>query len=39
VLGVFRIGDGGGSAFRYHEFRRACAELGIAHQFTRAYRP
>ncbi|WP_330995845.1 integrase core domain-containing protein [Burkholderia territorii] len=28
-----------GSAFRSHEFARACQELGIRHKFTRAYRP
>jgi transposase InsO family protein len=28
-----------GSAFRSKDFARACKALGIAHQFTRAYRP
>jgi transposase InsO family protein len=28
-----------GSAFRSHDFRRACAQLGLKQRFTRAYRP
>jgi transposase InsO family protein len=36
---VRRLLTDNGSAFRSHEFRRACVELGIAQRFTRAYRP
>ncbi|MCW5177803.1 integrase core domain-containing protein, partial [Burkholderia cenocepacia] len=36
---VRRLLTDNGSAFRSHEFARACQELGIRHKFTRAYRP
>ena len=36
---VKRLLTDNGAAFRSREFARACAELGIRHQFTRAYRP
>lgn len=40
-LGVVikRLLTDNGSAFRSKAFRAACAELGIRHKFTRAYRP
>ena len=28
-----------GSAFRSHDFRKACDQLGVVHRFTRPYRP
>ncbi len=36
---VRRLLTDNGSAFRSHEFARACQELGIRHKFTRPYRP
>ena len=36
---VKRLLTDNGSAFRSKLFRQACAELGIQHRFTRAYRP
>lgn len=36
---ILRLLTDNGSAFRSHDFRHACAELGITHKFTRAYRP
>lgn len=36
---VKRLLTDNGAAFRSREFARACRELGIKHQFTRAYRP
>jgi len=36
---VCRVLTDNGSAFRSRDFAGACAELGIAHKFTRAYRP
>jgi transposase InsO family protein len=41
ALGVTikRLLTDNGSAFRSHEFARACRDLGIKHRFTRAYRP
>ena len=36
---VRRLLTDNGSAFRSHEFARACEQLGIVHKFTRAYRP
>ena len=38
-VSVQRLLTDNGSAFRSHDFRRVCAELGITHKFTRAYRP
>lgn len=36
---VHRVLTDNGSAFRSRQFAQACAELGIRHKFTRAYRP
>jgi transposase InsO family protein len=36
---VRRVLTDNGSAFRSRDFASACAELGIKHKFTRAYRP
>ncbi|WP_417067108.1 IS481 family transposase [Niveibacterium terrae] len=36
---IQRLLTDNGSAFRAHDFRRVCVELGITHKFTRAYRP
>lgn len=36
---IKRLLTDNGSAFRSKLFRQACLELGIAHKFTRAYRP
>ena len=36
---VRRVLTDNGSAFRSRDFASACAELGIQHKFTRAYRP
>ncbi len=36
---VRRVLTDNGSAFRSKDFATACADLGIAHKFTRAYRP
>ena len=36
---VKRLLTDNGSAFRSRDFAAACRELGIAHRFTRAYRP
>lgn len=36
---VRRVLTDNGSAFRSRDFAKACKELGIAHKFTRAYRP
>ena len=36
---VRRLLTDNGSAFRSRQFRAACVELNIKHQFTRAYRP
>jgi transposase InsO family protein len=36
---IRRLLTDNGSAFRSKAFRTACGELGIAHRFTRAYRP
>jgi transposase InsO family protein len=36
---VRRVLTDNGAAFRSKDFARACAEQGIAHKFTRAYRP
>lgn len=36
---VRRLLTDNGSVFRSKEFERACQALGIAHRFTRAYRP
>ena len=36
---VRRVLTDNGSAFRSRDFASTCAELGIAHKFTRAYRP
>lgn len=36
---VKRLLTDNGSAFRSHDFRAACIDLGIIHKFTRAYRP
>jgi transposase InsO family protein len=36
---IRRLLTDNGSAFRSKAFRAACVELGIAHRFTRAYRP
>ena len=36
---VRRVLTDNGSAFRSRDFASTCAELGIQHKFTRAYRP
>ena len=36
---VHRVLTDNGAAFRSRDFASACAELGITHKFTRAYRP
>lgn len=36
---VRRLLTDNGSAFRSRDFRLACSQLGIAHRFTRPYRP
>ena len=36
---IKRLLTDNGSAFRSKPFGQACAELGIVHRFTRAYRP
>jgi transposase InsO family protein len=36
---VKRLLTDNGSAFRSHDFARACKDLGVKHRFTRAYRP
>lgn len=36
---VRRVLTDNGAAFRSRDFASACAQLGIAHKFTRAYRP
>ena len=36
---IKRLLTDNGSAFRSRDFRAACEELGIVHQFTRPYRP
>ena len=38
-VSIKRLLTDNGSAFRSHEFARACQALGIKHRFTRAYRP
>ena len=38
-VSVRRLLTDNGSAFRSHDFARACQALGIKHRFTRAYRP
>ena len=36
---VRRLLTDNGSAFRSRDFKKACDELGVAHRFTRPYRP
>lgn len=36
---VRRVLTDNGACYRSREFARACAELGLKHRFTRAYRP
>ena len=36
---VQRLLTDNGAAFRSRDFAQACRQLGIAHQFTRPYRP
>jgi transposase InsO family protein len=36
---IKRLLTDNGSAFRSHDFPRACVALGIRHRFTRAHRP
>jgi transposase InsO family protein len=38
-VSIKRLLTDNGSAFRSNAFRAACAELGVRHKFTRAYRP
>lgn len=38
-VAVRRVLTDNGAAFRSRDFASACAELGITHKFTRAYRP
>jgi transposase InsO family protein len=38
-VSIKRLLTDNGSAFRSHDFARACHALGIKHRFTRAYRP
>lgn len=36
---IKRLLTDNGSAFRSHDFAKACSAMGIKHRFTRAYRP
>jgi transposase InsO family protein len=38
-VSIERLLTDNGSAFCSHNFRLACAQLGITHKFTRTYRP
>jgi transposase InsO family protein len=38
-VSIKRLLTDNGSAFRSHDFARACQALGIKHRFTKAYRP